>query len=84
MPSRRRPKTPAAEPPDPDGLRRLTAVVVVGLILLGVLVLHERFEAAHVMGIFVIFIGLIFMDGRLVRRRTPAAARDVLIDRIVE
>ena len=38
------------------------------------LVLHERFEAAHVLGIAVIFVGLIFMDGRLVKwlRKAPA------------
>ncbi|KRA48347.1 DMT family transporter [Devosia sp. Root635] len=51
-----------------------TFITPISAILLGVLVLHERFEAAHVAGIVVIFIGLIFMDGRLVRRRAPAAA----------
>jgi drug/metabolite transporter (DMT)-like permease len=46
-----------------------TFITPISAILLGVLVLHERFEAAHVLGICVIFVGLIFMDGRLVRRR---------------
>jgi drug/metabolite transporter (DMT)-like permease len=46
-----------------------TFITPISAILLGVLVLHERFEAAHILGICVIFVGLIFMDGRLVRRR---------------
>lgn len=50
-----------------------TFITPISAILLGVLVLHERFEAAHVLGMVVIFIGLVFMDGRLVRRR-PALA----------
>lgn len=51
-----------------------TFITPISAILLGVLVLHERFELAHVLGICVIFTGLIFMDGRLVRRRKAAAA----------
>ena len=51
-----------------------TFITPISAILLGVLVLHERFELAHIIGILVIFTGLIFMDGRLVRRRAPAAA----------
>ena len=51
-----------------------TFITPISAILLGVLVLHERFEAAHVAGILVIFVGLVFMDGRLVRRRAPVAA----------
>lgn len=51
-----------------------TFITPISAILLGVLVLHERFEAAHIAGIVVIFIGLIFMDGRLVRGRKPATA----------
>lgn len=50
-----------------------TFITPISAILLGVLVLHERFELAHLLGISVIFVGLIFMDGRLVRRRAPAA-----------
>ena len=50
-----------------------TFITPISAILLGVLVLHERFETAHVLGMVVIFIGLVFMDGRLVRRR-PALA----------
>jgi len=51
-----------------------TFVTPVSAILLGVLVLHERLEPVHVAGIVVIFIGLVFMDGRLVRRLRPAPA----------
>jgi drug/metabolite transporter (DMT)-like permease len=51
-----------------------TFITPISAILLGVLILHERFEMAHMLGIAVIFVGLIFMDGRLVRRRAPAAA----------
>jgi drug/metabolite transporter (DMT)-like permease len=51
-----------------------TFITPISAILLGVLVLHERFELAHMLGIGVIFIGLIFMDGRLVRRRAPVTA----------
>lgn len=44
-----------------------TFITPISAILLGVLVLHERFEAAHLIGMVVIFAGLVFMDGRLVR-----------------
>lgn len=52
-----------------------TFITPISAILLGVLVLHERFELTHVLGIMVIFIGLVFIDGRLVRRlrRAPSA-----------
>lgn len=50
-----------------------TFITPISAILLGVLVLHERFETAHVLGMAVIFIGLVFMDGRLVRRRAALA-----------
>jgi len=50
-----------------------TFITPISAILLGVLVLHERFELIHMLGIVVIFFGLVFMDGRLVRyfRRAP-------------
>ena len=52
-----------------------TFITPISAILLGVLVLHERFEAAHLAGMAVIFLGLVFMDGRLVRRlRSPKPA----------
>ncbi len=52
-----------------------TFITPISAILLGVLVLHERFEPAHLAGMLVIFVGLIFMDGRLVRRlRSPRTA----------
>lgn len=52
-----------------------TFITPISAILLGVLVLHERLEPAHLLGMVVIFIGLVFMDGRLVRgRRRPKAA----------
>lgn len=51
-----------------------TFITPISAILLGVLVLHERFETTHLLGIAVIFLGLVFIDGRLVRglRRAPA------------
>ena len=51
-----------------------TFITPISAILLGVLVLHERFEVTHMLGILVIFFGLVFIDGRLVRgiRRAPA------------
>ena len=50
-----------------------TFITPISAILLGVLVLHERFEGAHMLGIAVIFVGLIFMDGRLIPRRSVPA-----------
>jgi drug/metabolite transporter (DMT)-like permease len=51
-----------------------TFITPISAILLGVLVLHERFELIHILGIIVIFLGLVFIDGRLVKgwRRAPA------------
>lgn len=51
-----------------------TFITPISAILLGVIVLHERFEPAHIAGIVVIFLALVFMDGRLVKglRRAPA------------
>jgi len=51
-----------------------TFITPISAILLGVLVLHERFELSHMLGILVIFCGLVFIDGRLVKglRRAPA------------
>lgn len=48
-----------------------TFITPISAILLGVIVLHERFETAHLVGIIVIFFGLVFIDGRLVRRWMP-------------
>ena len=45
-----------------------TFITPISAILLGVLVLHERFEPIHLLGIAVIFTGLFFIDGRLLRR----------------
>lgn len=50
-----------------------TFITPISAILLGVLVLHERFELVHVIGIIVIFFGLVFIDGRLVKRWMPQA-----------
>lgn len=51
-----------------------TFITPISAILLGVLVLSERFDAFHVVGMAVIFLGLVFIDGRLVKvlRRAPA------------
>ncbi len=51
-----------------------TYITPISAILLGVLILRERFEATHMIGIAVIFLGLVFIDGRLVRRWTPRPA----------
>lgn len=48
-----------------------TFITPISAILLGVIILHERFELAHMIGIAVIFFGLVFIDGRLVRRFMP-------------
>ena len=50
-----------------------TFITPISAILLGVLVLHERFLPVHVAGILVIFLGLVFIDGRLVKRWMPQA-----------
>jgi drug/metabolite transporter (DMT)-like permease len=49
-----------------------TYITPISAILLGVIVLHERFELTHMLGITIIFVGLVFIDGRLVRRPAPA------------
>jgi drug/metabolite transporter (DMT)-like permease len=51
-----------------------TFITPISAILLGVLVLDERFESTHVLGVVVIFAGLVVMDGRLIGRlrRTQA------------
>jgi drug/metabolite transporter (DMT)-like permease len=51
-----------------------TYITPISAILLGVFVLHENFELIHVLGIVVIFVGLVVMDGRLVKRFTRAPA----------
>jgi drug/metabolite transporter (DMT)-like permease len=51
-----------------------TFITPISAILLGVLVLHERFELTHVLGIVVIFFGLVFIDGRLVKGWRKAIA----------
>ena len=51
-----------------------TFITPISAILLGVLVLHERFEPTHMLGILVIFFGLVFIDGRLVKGRRKAVA----------
>ena len=59
----------------PTNLSLNTYITPISAILLGVLILHERFEPVHIAGIVVIFIGLIFMDGRLVQRWRPTVAK---------
>jgi len=51
-----------------------TFITPISAIILGVLILHESFQPVHVAGIIVIFLGLVFIDGRLVKswRRAPA------------
>ncbi len=49
-----------------------TFITPISAILLGVIVLHEQLLPVHLAGIAVIFVGLIFLDGRLVRHRAPS------------
>ena len=51
-----------------------TFITPISAILLGVLVLHEGLTPIHLIGIAVIFLGLVFIDGRLVRRLLPQPA----------
>jgi drug/metabolite transporter (DMT)-like permease len=51
-----------------------TYITPIAAILLGVLILNERFELIHVIGMAVIFLGLVFIDGRLVKRFMPVRA----------
>ena len=44
-----------------------TFITPVSAILLGVLVLHERFELVHIVGMVVIFLGLLLLDGRILK-----------------
>jgi drug/metabolite transporter (DMT)-like permease len=58
----------------PTNMSLNTYITPVSAIILGVIVLHERFTFVHLIGILVIFFGLIFIDGRLVRRWMPRPA----------
>ncbi|HQZ12989.1 MAG TPA: DMT family transporter [Devosia sp.] len=58
----------------PTNLSLNTFITPISAILLGVLVLHERLLPVHLLGIVVVFLGLIFIDGRLVKRFLPARA----------
>ncbi len=51
-----------------------TYITPISAIFLGIIVLHESFELVHVLGIVVIFLGLVIMDGRLVKRFSRAPA----------
>ena len=51
-----------------------TYLAPIAAITLGVVLLGERFEFIHLIGIIIIFAGLVCMDGRIFRRRRPAAA----------
>lgn len=51
-----------------------TFITPISALLLGSLVLHETLQPVHLAGIAVIFLGLAFIDGRLLRRLRPAAA----------
>jgi len=57
----------------PTNLSLNTFITPISAILLGVVVLHESFLPVHVAGVLVIFLGLVFIDGRLVRRWLPQA-----------
>ena len=51
-----------------------TFITPISAILLGVLVLHEGMQPIQILGILVVFLGLVFIDGRLLKRLRPAAA----------
>ncbi|HEY4200110.1 MAG TPA: DMT family transporter [Devosiaceae bacterium] len=51
-----------------------TFITPISAILLGVLILGERFQPTHLLGMAVIFLGLVFIDGRLIRRLRPTTA----------
>ena len=51
-----------------------TFITPISAILLGVLVLHEGMAPIQIAGIAVIFLGLVVIDGRLLKRLRPAAA----------
>jgi drug/metabolite transporter (DMT)-like permease len=51
-----------------------TFITPISAILLGVLVLQESFVPVHIAGIVAIFIGLVFIDGRLVKGLRRASA----------
>jgi len=51
-----------------------TFITPISAILLGVLVLHERFETVHMVGMAVIFAGLLLLNGRVLKLRRRAAA----------
>lgn len=51
-----------------------TFITPISAILLGVLVLHERFETVHMIGMAVIFLGLLLLDGRILKLGRRAAA----------
>ncbi len=51
-----------------------TFITPISAIILGVVVLHERFEFVHVLGAIVIFIGLLLIDGRVLKLGRRAAA----------
>jgi len=46
----------------------VTFLIPISAILLGVFILSEKFEIQYLIGMLVIGIGLIFIDGRLIRR----------------
>lgn len=51
-----------------------TFITPISALLLGALVLHESLQPIHFVGIAVIFLGLVFIDGRLLRRFAKAPA----------
>ena len=51
-----------------------TFITPISAILLGVIILNEGFAPVQVAGIAVIFLGLVVIDGRLIKRFLPAAA----------
>jgi drug/metabolite transporter (DMT)-like permease len=51
-----------------------TFITPISAIVLGVIILHESFAPVQIAGIAVIFLGLVVIDGRLLKRFRPAPA----------
>ncbi|MEO8756846.1 MAG: DMT family transporter [Devosia sp.] len=51
-----------------------TFITPISAILLGVLILNESLQPVHIVGVLVIFVGLAFIDGRLVKGLRRAVA----------
>ena len=58
----------------PNNISLNTFITPISALLLGYFLLHEGLQPVHFFGIAVIFVGLIAIDGRLIKRFRPAGA----------